>query len=299
MEIKCIKCGYIRNKSDFAPEYECPKCGVIYEKAEAAARRVMDFQSNNNDKDREGHLDDNVTDDGKNFKKLQTIFLGLFLLVFVFVPYVITISNQIKSISKEPNQIYRISKSKEQLDPNQIYRRSKPAVVVVKCGQSLGSGFIISPDGYIITNTHVLKNQASILIILSSGYEINASFVAKNRNDIALLQIPLSNTPYLELEQNPVTDDMVGNKVVVIGSPEGFIFSIHEGLISQIRSGPDFNWIQTSAPVNPGNSGGPLLNMYGKVIGVISRKYSGAEGLAFAIPATYLIKWLTRDSAKK
>ena len=156
---------------------------------------------------------------------------------------------------------------------------------------SLGSGFIISRDGYIITNAHVVKNADEIIVRLSDRREYTAEMIGTDqRSDIAVLKIEGQQLPVLELGDSGKLK--VGEWVLAIGSPFGFDYSVTQGIISAIgRSLPNENYvpfIQTDVAINPGNSGGPLFNLRGEVIGVNSQIYSrtgGFMGMSFAIPA--------------
>lgn len=155
---------------------------------------------------------------------------------------------------------------------------------------SLGSGFIISEDGYIITNSHVVKASAKVIVRLNDRREFMAEVVGSDkRSDIAVLKIEGSGLPTLKLGDSSILK--VGEWVLAIGSPFGFDHSVTQGIISAIgRSLPNENYvpfIQTDVAINPGNSGGPLFNMKGEVIGVNSQIYSrtgGFMGMSFAIP---------------
>lgn len=155
---------------------------------------------------------------------------------------------------------------------------------------SLGSGFIISKDGYVITNNHVVSNADEIVVRLNDRREFIAELIGTDkRSDIAVLKIDAINLPALKLGDSSKLN--VGEWVLAIGSPFGFDHSVTAGIISAIgRSLPNENYvpfIQTDAAINPGNSGGPLFNLNGEVIGVNSQIYSrtgGFMGLSFAVP---------------
>ncbi len=155
---------------------------------------------------------------------------------------------------------------------------------------SLGSGFIIAQDGYVITNHHVVKNAEEIIVRLNDRREFNAELIGTDeRSDIAVLKIEATNLPTLILGNSSNLN--VGEWVLAIGSPFGFDHSVTAGIISAIgRSLPNENYvpfIQTDVAINPGNSGGPLFNMNGEVIGVNSQIFSrtgGFMGLSFAVP---------------
>ena len=156
--------------------------------------------------------------------------------------------------------------------------------------QSLGSGFIISQDGFILTNSHVVESADEITVKLTDKREFKAKVIgADKRTDIALIKIDASNLPAVRVgDPNRLK---VGEWVVAIGSPFGFESTVTAGIVSaKGRSLPQENYvpfIQTDVAVNPGNSGGPLFNMRGEVVGINSQIYSrtgGFMGLSFAIP---------------
>ena len=156
--------------------------------------------------------------------------------------------------------------------------------------KSLGSGFIISKDGYLLTNYHVIKDANEIIVRLSDRRELIAEMVGNDpRSDIALLKIEGDDLPVVEIGNS---DNLkVGEWVLAIGSPFGFDYSVTAGIVSaKGRNLPRENYvpfIQTDVAINPGNSGGPLFNLDGKVIGINSQIYSrtgGFMGLSFAIP---------------
>lgn len=155
---------------------------------------------------------------------------------------------------------------------------------------TLGSGFIISEDGYILTNFHVVESADEVLVRTSERNEFIAQVVGGDkRSDIALIKIDAKNLPVVTVGR--AEDLKVGAWVLAIGSPFGFDHSVTAGIVSaKGRSLPAENYvpfIQTDVAINPGNSGGPLFNMDGKVVGVNSQIYSrtgGFMGLSFAIP---------------
>lgn len=156
--------------------------------------------------------------------------------------------------------------------------------------QSLGSGFITSPDGYILTNNHVVKNADEIIVRLSDRREFVAELVGQDeRSDLALLKIEAAELPVVRLGKSSALE--VGEWVLAIGSPFGFEHSATSGIVSaKGRNLPTENYvpfIQTDVAINPGNSGGPLFNLDGEVVGINSQIYSrtgGFMGVSFAIP---------------
>ncbi len=155
--------------------------------------------------------------------------------------------------------------------------------------QSLGSGVIISPDGYILTNNHVVKDASVIKVRLyGSKEDIDAKLVGQDpKIDLALLKIEAKHDlPYAEMGDSDALQ--VGDWVVAIGNPFGLSHTVTKGIVSAkgrvIGSGPYDDFIQTDAPINFGNSGGPLFNLKGEVVGINTAIISGGQGIGFAIP---------------
>ncbi|MDH4567884.1 DegQ family serine endoprotease [Pseudomonas sp. BN414] len=156
--------------------------------------------------------------------------------------------------------------------------------------QSLGSGFIISKDGYVLTNNHVVADADEIIVRLSDRSELEAKLIgADPRTDVALLKVEGKDLPIVKIGKS---DELkVGSWVLAIGSPFGFDHSVTAGIVSaKGRSLPNENYvpfIQTDVAINPGNSGGPLFNLDGEVVGINSQIFTrsgGFMGLSFAIP---------------
>ena len=188
----------------------------------------------------------------------------------------------------------------------EFFRRYAPQVPREQESQSLGSGFIIAADGYILTNAHVVDHADKITVRLTDKREFSAKVIgADKRTDVALLKIDASGLPKISIgDPNKLK---VGEWVVAIGSPFGFDSSVTAGIVSaKGRSLPQDNFvpfIQTDVAINPGNSGGPLFNMNGEVVGINSQIYTrsgGSMGLSFSIPidvATQVAEQL-RNSGK-
>ncbi len=157
---------------------------------------------------------------------------------------------------------------------------------------SLGSGFVISTDGYIITNNHVIEKADTITITFSDGKELQAKLVGRDRDtDIAVLKVT-SRTPLPFVELADSDKAVVGDWVIAIGNPLGFGGSVSAGIISatgrDLNTGRSDNFIQTDAAINQGNSGGPLFNLAGQVVGVntaIISQSGGSIGLGFSVPS--------------
>ena len=192
------------------------------------------------------------------------------------------------------------------MTPAQLYDSQVNSVVAISTtiqsgrstGQSSGSGFILTEDGYVITNYHVVEGATAIQVITHDGTEYDATLVGKDSsNDLAVLKVEATGLPAATLGSS--NDLLIGDMVVAIGNPLGELASTQTvGYVSGIdrevsTSGSitTISMIQTDAAINPGNSGGPLFNMYGQVIGITTAKYSGTtgsgatiEGIGFAIP---------------
>jgi serine protease Do len=154
--------------------------------------------------------------------------------------------------------------------------------------KSLGSGFIISKDGYIVTNNHVIKDADQIKVILHDKTQYDAEIIGTDPvTDLALIKIKKNNLMPLKFGSSSKTK--VGSWVVAIGSPFGLEQTVTAGIVSAkgriIGSGPYDDFIQTDASINPGNSGGPLLNLKGEVIGINTAIIRSGQGIGFAIPS--------------
>lgn len=195
-------------------------------------------------------------------------------------------------------------KDGETLSVSEINDKVSPCVVGIQSKGSLGgflgedadigsgSGVIISRDGYIVTNNHVIENASKLVVLLSDGSEYTASVVgADSQTDLAVLKITAENLPTAVLGNSNAVK--VGELAVAIGNPMGqeLAGSVTVGVISAVNrnlnvQGRNFNLLQTDAAINPGNSGGALVNCYGEVIGINTVKVSSTsvEGIGFAIP---------------
>ena len=170
-----------------------------------------------------------------------------------------------------------------------VIENSVKSVVTIKTDVGQGTGFIITNDGYIVTNAHLLSEGKTIE---STNYEkdkIPTEFIGSNTNmDVALLKIE-GEYNFLELGNSDETQ--VGERVIAIGNPLGLQFSVTEGIVSGIHR-PGINeleaYVQTDAALNPGNSGGPLINKIGKVIGINNFKIGSGESLGFALESNYI-----------
>ena len=156
--------------------------------------------------------------------------------------------------------------------------------------RSLGSGFIIDPKGYVVTNNHVVEGADKIKIILVGGKEYQATVKGRDpKTDLALIQIvkPPADLPFLKMGDSDAIQ--VGDWVLAVGNPFGLGHTVTQGIISAkgrvIGAGPYDNFLQTDASINPGNSGGPLLNLKGEVIGINTAILASGQGIGFATPS--------------
>lgn len=191
---------------------------------------------------------------------------------------------------------------------NRLHENEKNQIQTLNTNESLGSGFIIDSDGYVVTNYHVIRDADVIMVRLKDRRELRAKIIGSDpRSDIALLKIEADNLPVVKIGSS--TNLKVGSWVMAIGSPFGFDHSVSVGVISATgRTLPSENYvpfIQTDVAINPGNSGGPLFNLKGEVIGINSQIYSrtgGFMGLSFAIPvdvAKDIVKQLKNNGHAK
>ncbi len=174
----------------------------------------------------------------------------------------------------------------------QLVAATAPSVVAVEHGRGQGSGIIISGDGYVITNAHVVEGrERSVSVRLAGGEELPAQVVGEDRaSDLAVLRVVAHGLPALGLDESRRL--RVGQLVLAIGNPLRFERSVSLGVVSAIERSlpgpgrrPFEGLVQTDAAINPGNSGGPLLDAHGAVVGINTAVIPRANGLGFAIPA--------------
>ncbi|MBA4416699.1 MAG: peptidase [Syntrophus sp. (in: bacteria)] len=168
--------------------------------------------------------------------------------------------------------------------------------------RSLGSGFIIDREGYILTNNHVVEKAQTIKVKLTDGKEYDAVIVGKDaKTDIALIKINTKqNHPAVVFGDSDKME--VGDWVLAIGNPFGLEHTVTQGIVSAkgrvIGAGPYDDFIQTDASINPGNSGGPLFNLNGEVVGINTAMFSGGQGIGFAIPINVVKELLPQLKSK-
>lgn len=164
--------------------------------------------------------------------------------------------------------------------------QAKSSVLLVKTPDGIGTGVTISPDGFVLTAAHVVRGHQEVSVKTSAGIQLQATVLrVDNAQDVALLSMPGSGYACTAPRSTPPT---VGEELWAIGNPLGeeLSFSVTKGLVSGLRELEDQSYVQTDAPLNPGYSGGPLLDQHGQLLGVISWKIAGAsyEGLGFGVP---------------
>jgi len=205
---------------------------------------------------------------------------------------VTNLNMQLGSINEEFSTLgEQFSKLKSSVgeDFSSIIENAVKSVVTIKTDVGQGTGFIITNDGYVVTNAHVLSGGR---IVQAMDYEqtiIQASFIGYNNDlDIALLKIPGTHERFRLADSD---DIQIGEKVIAIGNPLGLQFSVSQGIVSAVhRPGPNElkAYIQTDAALNPGSSGGPLINTDGKVIGINNFKIGTGESLGFALESNFI-----------
>ena len=218
---------------------------------------------------------------------------------------------KLDSLNIAPSQSVSYVMEEGALTPKQIYEANAKSVVAIsgtvqtvsfggqtRQGTSTGSGFILTDDGYVVTNYHVIEGAVSVTVVMDDDQEYEAEVIGYDSlNDVAVLKIEAKDLPAVKLGSSDQLS--IGDMVVAIGNPLGSLtatltvgyVSGKDRQVSTDGSSGVINMIQTDAAINSGNSGGPLFNMYGEVVGITSAKYSGTtssgasiEGISFAIP---------------
>jgi S1-C subfamily serine protease len=169
-----------------------------------------------------------------------------------------------------------------------IVAHALPAVVVIETDEGLASGFIIKPDGIIVTNHHVVANAKAMSVKLQSGEVYRNVYLLSSdpTNDLAFLKIEAVDLPTIPLGNS--NNVQAGDEVLLVGTPQGLEQTVSNGLISGVRIDNGVRVLQTSAAASPGSSGGPLLNRTGEAIGVMSFKLVKGENLNFAVSINYV-----------
>ena len=199
-----------------------------------------------------------------------------------------TIESEVSQQKSSFSQEIKLLKS-TQGDFSEVVAQSVKSVVTVRTDSALGTGFFVHSGGYIVTNYHVIDGAKTLSVVTHDRSGIQAELVGSDPfHDVAILKIS-QDYPVLEFADSDALQ--VGNKVIAIGNPLGLSFTVTEGIISAVdRVGPTSlaEYIQTDVSLNPGNSGGPLIDGSGKVVGMNNFKASDAENIGFALEANVL-----------
>ena len=186
-----------------------------------------------------------------------------------------------------------------------VANRSLPSVVTVLSFDGdgkqfgIGSGFIVRKDGLVVTCYHVIQNASAVEVRSKEigGYRVKGVVAVDRKIDFAVLKITAEDLPVVPLGDSGKVEP--GEGVVAIGNPKGLTGTISAGLISQIREEDDFTLLQTSAPIYPGNSGGPLINKRGEVIGIVAARVDDGPTLGLAVPINYARRALQNSASVK
>lgn len=208
----------------------------------------------------------------------------------------------------ETGRVYRGVASPVERTPEQQARRHGAAVVKIATPVATGSGFITSPEGYVVTNAHVIQGETDVRCIIFAERDgvierrtiEDVEIIAVNDHfDLALLRMPPQSDGAYPSVSVQLDDELdAGEPVFAIGAPLGLERTLSSGVIATtLRSFEGIPYIQTTTQINPGNSGGPLFNLAGEVIGVTNMKIPFGEGLGFAIPARYVRDFLDNHEA--
>jgi len=194
------------------------------------------------------------------------------------------ITKQSENLEQEINKIKAAQEDFSGIIEDVIFK-----VVNVRTDKAAGTGFFVNSEGFIITNQHVIKDAQFVQVQTFDDMTFDAQIVFEDTfSDLALLQIPLN---FEELKFANSDEIQIGEKVIAIGNPLGLSFTVTEGIVSATkRFGPNGlqAYVQTDVTLNPGNSGGPLINTDGEVIGINNFKIGGAEALGFALESNYI-----------
>lgn len=316
--IICPHCGYERKKEDeIINATECPKCGIIYSKwkpdSDDGRQKGQDEQIAQTPNKNAGG--------GKKHIERWLIYASV-LIVLIVVMHTLIAPSVIKIFQSPENPLVEVKDEEVRMDNSrsaghndyqssagesvypsenavrqkelsiaEIIKINRDSVVVVKTSSVIGSGFFINREGHIVTNRHVLYNASRAEIKTSDGKVFQIRQILQEDSDADLV-IASTDAPPREARAVSMSSDLpeAGEKIVVIGNPLGLEQTVSDGIVSAVRrNNREVDLIQVTAPVSSGNSGGPLLNMRGEVIGVATFQYRTGQNLNFCVAASRII----------
>lgn len=186
-----------------------------------------------------------------------------------------------------------------------LYYKARTHVVRLQAGDGMGTGFVVSKSGLIMTNAHVVGNNDAPSVQTYEGATFAANTLRRSADvDLALVQVDPPSSEWMPMQVGPIALPEVGSDVYVIGHPVGLGWTITRGIVSAVRKAGEVaktEMIQTDAAISPGNSGGPLLDRYGQLIGVVVAKLTGPgiESVGFAIPVSVAAEFITQTERKR
>lgn len=171
-----------------------------------------------------------------------------------------------------------------------LFRGSAPSVVFVHTHQGFGSGFYVSRKGHIVTNRHVVGNRRDVKIVTFAGRRLVGRVLAHatDGTDLALIKVPLKNTPSLGFTSTSRIE--IGQFLAALGHGRGGVWTFNTGMLSNLHGPRGQRVLQTQIPVNPGASGGPVLDRHGRVVGIVTSGVDGANSINFAIPSDTIVR---------
>ncbi len=205
----------------------------------------------------------------------------ILLAIAFFAITVVATSQQSAQKPSVENPIAHPQTENRAAEWTEIVARTRPAVVVVETDEGLGTGFVIKPDGIIVTNAHVVTNAKAVAVKFPSGEIYKNVYLLSSdpAKDLAFLKIEAVDLPTIPLGNS--NNVQVGDEVLLVGTPQGLEQTVSNGLISGIRIDNGIRVLQTSAAASPGSSGGPLLNRSGEAVGVMCFKLVNGRELEF------------------
>jgi S1-C subfamily serine protease len=228
---------------------------------------------------------------GRERGEYWTFKVSSFEIALVPIPKAFTGEVAVKTAGRTPVEVVRDLKLEE------VVALVKPSVVYLTGSKRSGTGFLVTNTGLIATNAHVAREEESLMAKLSSGIELEANVAYIDDNvDLALLKVDGASFPHLILADDSTVRQ--GQEVFAVGNPgAAMLFSVTKGIVSAVDEFPNAGpgtWIQTDAQLNPGNSGGPLVNMQGEVIGITTSRPAAKDvvGIGFALSSSNLIRIL-------